>query len=177
MLTNGKLCTEYKSTNRRPDHRYACKNYRCGFTNAAQTELFTIVGRIAVVQLFLEITGTFDANATQMQFNCTFTTPAIGVNAMGAACASLATLTQGARMTHVGGAVATAAVLTDSVGLTDVETAGKIHIVGGETAAGVNYIGSIGVLGSAATQATTATATGHLFYYPLSNGAYAEALL
>lgn len=147
------------------------------FTNAAQTELFKVVGRIAVVQCFLEITGTFDANATTMALNCTFTAPAIAVNEMQADCGSLANLTQGVRATFVGGAVATALVLTDSAGLTDVESAGKIHIVGGETATGTNYVGSIGVLGAAATQAGTATATGHLFYYPMSEGAYAEALI
>ena len=147
------------------------------FTNAAQTEMFTVVGRIAIVQLFVELTGTFDANATTVAFNCTWTTPAIGVNEMQADCGSLANLTQGVRITFVAGAVATALVLTDSAGLTDVEAAGKIHIIGGETAAGVNYIGSIGMLTAAATQATTATATGHLFYYPMSEGAYAESLV
>jgi len=147
------------------------------FTNAAQTEIFTVVGRIAVVQLFLEITGTFDANATTVAINTTWTTPAIGVNEMQADCGSLANLTQGVRVTFVGGAVATALVITDSAGLTDVESAGKIHIIGGETAAGANYVGSIGMLGAAATQATTASATGHLFYYPMSEGAYAESLV
>ena len=147
------------------------------FTNAAQTEIFTVVGRIAIVQLFLEITGTFDANATTVAFNCTWTTPAIAVNEMQADCGSLASLTQGVRVMFVGGVVATGLIITDSAGLTDVESAGKLHIIGGETAAGVNYIGSIGMLTAAATQATTASATGHLFYYPMSAGAYAVALV
>lgn len=147
------------------------------FTNTAQTELFTVVGRIAIVQMFIEITGTFDANATTVAFNCTWTTPAIGVNEMQADCGSLAALTQGVRATFIAGAVASALVITDSAGLTDVESAGRIHIIGGETAAGVNYIGSIGMLTAGATQATTATATGHLFYYPMSEGAYAESLV
>lgn len=147
------------------------------FTNAAQTEIFTVVGRIAIVQLFLEITGTFDANATTVAFNCTFTTPTIAVNEMQADCGSLASLTQGVRVVFVGGAVASGLIITDSAGLTDVESAGKIHILGGETSAGANYVGSIGVLAAAATQATTATATGHLFYYPMSEGAYAVSLL
>lgn len=147
------------------------------FTDTTQTELFTIVGRIAVVQLFIELTAAADANATQMLFNCTFTTPTIAVNAMGAKCASIANAAAGTRITWVGGAVATAHVITDSAGLTDVEGAGKIHILGGETAAGANYVGTIGCLGDDATQAGTITATGHLFYYPMSAGAYAEALL
>lgn len=147
------------------------------FTNAAQTELFTVVGRIAVVQLFIELTATADANATTMAFNCTFTSPAIAVNEMQADCGSIANKTAGTRITFVGGAVATALIITDSAGLTDVESAGKIHIIGGETAAGANYVGTIGCLGAAATQAGTITATGHLFYYPMSEGAYAEALI
>lgn len=147
------------------------------FTNAAQTELFTVVGRIGIKQLFIELTATADANATTMAFNCTFTTPAIGVNEMQADCGSIATLTAGTRITFVGGAVATALILTDSAGLTDVEAAGKMHIIGGETSAGANYVGSIGCLGAAATQAGSITATAHLYYVPMSPGAYAEALL
>ena len=115
------------------------------FTNAAQTELFTVVGRIGVVQLFIELTAAADANATTVAFNCTFTTPTIGVNEMQADCGSIASLGAHTRITFVGGAVATGLVLTDTAGLTDVEAAGKIHIVGGETAAGANTAGSIGM--------------------------------
>lgn len=145
------------------------------FTDTVQTEIFTIVGRIAVTKLFIEITSAADANVTQVQFNCTFTTPAIGVNAMGAACASIASVGAHTRIMHVGGAVATAAVITDSAGLTDIACAE--HILGGETAAGANTAGTIGMLISGATQAATISATGHLFYYPLSAGAYASALV
>jgi phage baseplate assembly protein gpV len=147
------------------------------FTDTAQTELFTIVGRLGVTQLFIEITSAADANATQVLFNVTFTTPAIGVNAMCAKCASIGSVGAHTRITWVGGAVATAAVITDSAGLTDVEAAGKIHIVGGETAAGANTVGTIGMLADDATQAATISATAHLFYFPMSKGAYAEALV
>jgi len=146
------------------------------FTDTAQTELFNIVGRIAVKQLFIEITSAADANATQVLFNCTFTTPTIAVNAMGAKCASIASVGAHTRIVWVGGAVATAHVITDSAGLTDVEGAGKIHILGGETAAGANTVGTIGMLADDATQAGTISATAHLFYYPMSEGAYAEAV-
>ncbi len=147
------------------------------FTDTAQTELFTVVGRVAITQMFIELTAAADANATTIAFNCTFTTPTIAVNEMQADCGSIATLGAHSRITFVGGAVATALILTDSAGLTDVEAAGKIHIVGGETAAGANTVGSIGMLAAAATQAATITATGHIFYYPMSDGAYIEALL
>jgi len=148
------------------------------FTDTAQTELFTIVGRIAVVQLFVELTAAADANATTVAFNCTFTTPVIAVNEMQADCGSIANLGAHTRIMFVGGAVATALTLTDTAGLTDVEAAGKIHILGGETAAGANTVGTIGMLAAAATQAAeTISATGHLFYYPMSEGAYATALV
>jgi hypothetical protein len=146
------------------------------FTNTAQTELFTIVGTIAVAQLYVELTAASDANATQVQYNCTFTTPAIAVNAMSGASATIATRDPHTRIVWIGGIVASVPILTDTAGLTDVVSA-NIQILGGETAAGTNTIGSIGMLMSAATQAGTITATGHLFYYPLSVGAYAEALV
>ena len=147
------------------------------FTDTEQTELFTIVGRIAVMQLFIELTAAADANATTLAFNCTFTTPTIAVNEMQADCGSIASLGAHTRVTFVGGAVATALIITDTAGLTDVEAAGKIHILGGETAAGVNTAGTIGMLVAAATQAGTISATAHLFYVPMSDGAYAEALV
>lgn len=147
------------------------------FTDTVQTELFDIVGRIAIVQMFLELTAAADANATTLAFNCRFTTPVIGVNEMQADCGSIASLAAHQRIVFVGGAVATNLVLTDSAGLTDVESAGKLHILGGETAAGVNTVGVIGMLVAAATQAATISATAHLFYYPMSEGAYAEALV
>lgn len=146
------------------------------FTATAQTELFTIVGRIAVKQLFIELTAAADVNATVVAFNTTFTTPTIALNGMCANSASIAALGAHGRITFVGGAVATAAIITDSAGLTDVETAGKIHILGGETAAGTNTVGTIGMLASTASQAATITATAHLFYFPMSTGAYAEAV-
>jgi len=144
-------------------------------TGGTDTDLFTIVGRIAVMQLFVELTAAADANATQVAFYTTFTTPVIAQNLMCAKCASIASLGAHARITFVGGAVATAAVITDSAGLTDVETAGKIHILGGETTAGANTVGVIGMQASDATQAGSIKATAHLFYVPMSKGAYAEA--
>jgi len=147
------------------------------FTDTAQTELFTVVGRIAIVQLFIELTSAADAGATQVSFNCTFTTPTVAVNIMGAKCASIASAPAGTRITYVAGAVASATSITDGAYMTDVETAGRIGIIGGESAAGVNTIGSIGMLGDDATQAGTISATAHLYYYPMSKGAYASALV
>jgi len=138
--------------------------------NGTQTELFDVYGRILVSQLYIELVTAASANATTLQYNCTFTTPAIGVNAMGAACASISGLGQGQRIVHVGGAVATAAVLTDSAGLSDV-TCVTPHIVGG-----LSFVGTIGVLGAAASQAS-GTFRAVMHYLPYSEGAYAEAKL
>jgi len=147
------------------------------FTSTAQTELFTIVGRIAVLQLFIELTAAADANATVVMFNATFTTPTIALNALSIDSGSIASLVAGQRITCVGDAVGTAASLTDGPGVTDVNMSGASIILGGETAAGANFAGTIGMLASTATQAATISATGHLFYIPLSAGAYAEALV
>lgn len=147
------------------------------FVDTTQTELFTIVGRVGLKQLFIELTAAADANATQVVFNCTFTTPTIALNPMCVKCGSIASLAAHARIVWVGGAVGTSAIITDSAGLTDVEAAGKMHILGGETAAGASTAGTIGMLGDDANQAGTITATAHLWYIPLSAGAYVEALV
>jgi len=148
------------------------------FTNTAQTELFNIYGRIGIKQLFIELTAAADANATQVLFNCTFTTPAIGVNAMCVKCASIANLGAYGRIVHIcGTAAAGTAIITDSAGLSDVDSGGKMQILGGVSAAGVLTVGSIGMLASDATQAGTIAATAHLFYVPMCTGAYAEAAL
>jgi len=147
------------------------------FTATTQTELFTIVGCIAVKMLYIELTSAADANATVVKYRATFTTPGIAVADMCGNSGSIANLAAHRKIVWVGGAVATAAVLTASAGINDVEAAGKLHILGGETAAGANTVGTIGMLASTASQAGTITATAHLFYIGLSDGAYAEALL
>jgi hypothetical protein len=135
-----------------------------------QTELFTVKGLIWVRQLFLEVLVACSNNLTQVLFNCTFTTPVIGVNSMCAKCASIAQLGQGGRIVWLGGAVATAAVITDSPGLSDVLPAT------GQLVGGIDFVGSIGMLASDADQAS-GSVKATLHYFPLTEGAYAEALL
>ncbi|MGR9116957.1 MAG: hypothetical protein ACU85E_14430 [Gammaproteobacteria bacterium] len=137
---------------------------------ATQTELFNVTGRILLLQLYIELITAASANATTVQFNCTFTTPVIALNAMGAACAAITSLGQGGRIVHVGGAVATAAVITDSPGLSDV-TCVTPHIVGGH-----GFVGTIGIVAGTADQASgTFRAIAH--YVPYSAGAYVTAAL
>jgi hypothetical protein len=139
-------------------------------TGGTQTEMFGVYGRIFVHQLYLELITAASANATQLLFNCTFTSPVIAVNAMCAKCASISGLGQGGRVVWVGGAVATNAVITDSPGLSDV-TPTAVHIVGGK-----DFVGSIGILVSDASQAS-GTFRCILHYSQASDGAYAAALL
>lgn len=138
--------------------------------NGTQTELFNVYGRILVLNLFIELITAASANATTLQFNTTFTTPVIAVNPMGAACASISAKGAGQRIVHVGGAVATAAILTDSSGLSDI-TCVTPQIVGG-----YQFVGTIGVLGAAASQAS-GTFRAAMLYVPFSDGAYAQAAL
>ncbi len=143
--------------------------YLLGAANT-QTELFNVHGRILLLQLYLELITAASAHATTVQFNCTFTTPVIALNPIGAACAAITSLGQGGRIVHIGGAVASAAVITDSPGLSDV-TCVTPQIVGGH-----DFVGTIGMLAAAADQAS-GTFRVVLNYLPYSDGAYIEAAL
>jgi hypothetical protein len=135
-----------------------------------QWEIFKIYGRIWVRQLFIEAITDNGAGATQLLFNCTFTTPVIAVNSICAKCASIAAMVRGVRVVWLGGAVLTAAVITDGAGVSDVlPDAGQI--LGGE-----GFIGTIGMLTSDA-DAASGTSKAVIFYVPLSDGAYVEANL
>jgi hypothetical protein len=140
------------------------------YLNGAQHEWFTVKGRIWVRQLFIEIISDLGAEAVQLLFNCTFTSPVVAVNAMCAKCASIANAAQGFRVVWLGGAVATAAVITDSKGLSDV-IASAGQIVGGKA-----FVGTIGVLNTDAN-ASQGTVQGSILYTPLSDGAYVAAAI
>jgi len=146
-------------------------------TGNTDTSLFNIYGRIGIKQLFIELNTAAAGDVTQVAFYTTFTTPSIVLNPICAKCASIASLGAYGRITWVGGAVATAAVITDSAGLTDVDSAGKMAILGGVSAAGVPTVGVIGMRASDATQSATISATGHIWYVPMSPGAYIEAAI
>ena len=139
-------------------------------TGATQTEVFTVKGLVKILELFIEFTEACSANATQVLFNCTFTTPVIAVNAMCAKCASISALGQGGRILWLGGAVATAAVVTDGAGLS-VGAAVIPQLVGGK-----DFIGSIGILDSDANQ-SDGNFFVHCRYVPILDGSYVEAKL
>lgn len=135
-----------------------------------QWELFHIYGRILLKQCFVEAVTDNGAGATLLQFNYTFTTPAITVKPLCAVSASIAAMPRGTRVTWVGGAVATAAVITVATGgCSDVIQAGSGAILGGE-----GFIGTLGMLTTTA-DAVSGTSKAVAFYVPMSDGAYMEA--
>lgn len=144
-------------------------------TGNTQTELFNVYGCIWVHRLYLEIVTAGSNNATTVLFNTTFTTPVIAVNNMCAASAAInggGAPGPGFRVVWVGGAVATAAVITDSAGLSDVWNTNP-HLVGGPS-----FVGTIGILTAAASQAN-GTFRAYLTWSQRDpdDGSYAEAKL
>ena len=135
-----------------------------------QWEVFNVHGRIMVLQLYWEAITVNGAGATLFQYNFTSTTPAVGVQPMGAVSASIAALAQGLRCVFVGGAVGTAHVITATAGISDVICVNP-HIIGTE-----DGVGSIGMLTTTA-DAASGTHQHFLHYIPMSDGAYAEANL
>lgn len=114
---------------------------------ALAVSLFTVRGAVLLTQLYVEVETVLSADAADLKFCVTFTTPVIAENDMCAASASLSGAVAGLRCVWVGGAVATAAVVTDSAGLSDVICVSP-HIVGGS-----------GFVGAIKSKAGTATCT------------------
>jgi hypothetical protein len=177
--------------NYQPSTRQAIADMTCGlhvqtihgnmgvaeFTSAAQTELFNIVGRIKLMQLFIQLDVLADANITQVTFNCTFATPVIGAIALNVACASIANDAAHTMIHWIGGAVGSTA-LASIPGIGDVQPGanGNYFVLGGIVTAGTPTIGTIGILISGASQAGTISATAHCHYVPMSPGAYVTAV-
>ena len=148
------------------------------FTNPTQTELFNFYGRIAILQLYIEVTTAFDVNATTVAFNVTHTVPAAAtINVINAASASCASLSAGSRIVCVGGVVATQVVVTAKNAASDVTMAGKKVIIGCVDGAGIVSYGTIGFAAAGATQAGTCGATAHIYWAAMSPGAYVTSIL
>ncbi len=144
------------------------------YIEQTQHELFTIVGRLKIHQLFAEVTTVFSADASLVQFNVTWSTPVIAVAPLCAVSATVSALAVGERITRVGGAVATAAILTATAGITDINITPQV--VGGVTTAGANFLGTIGILSTTASL-TTGAFRCSVFYTPMSDGARISALV
>jgi len=136
-------------------------------TGNTQTELFNVYGRIKIHELFGEVKVVFSNNATTLYYNWTSTTPVIAVQPISAACSTMAQLAVGERISWIGGAVATAVVLTATPGITDV--ARNSQIVGTD-----GGVGSIGILTASASM-SSGSVMFSIFYTPMSDGAYVTA--
>ena len=138
-------------------------------TGNTQTELFNVYGRVRIHSLFGEVTVVLSNHACVVYYNFTSTDPVIAVQPISAASASLAQLAVGERISWVGGAVATAVVLTATPGISDINPAPQIVGTAGGT-------GSIGML-TATASLTSGNVKFSCFYTPMSDGAYVTAAL
>jgi hypothetical protein len=130
-----------------------------------QWEVFLLKGRIMLLQLFMEAITDAGGGASLLQFNYTFTDPAITVKPLAAVSGSIAAYIRGSRCVWVGGAVASSMVETVATGgCSDVICAAPV-ILGGK-----GFVGSIGMVttianGVSGTSQIVAT------YVPMSDGA------
>jgi hypothetical protein len=142
-----------------------------GATYLAQTqvELFNVFGRVRIHSLFGEVIVVFSNHATTVLYNFTSSSPVIAVQPLCAATSTVAQLAVGERIMWVGGAVATAAVLTATPAISDINPTPQI----------VGTIGGVGTIGmlTAAASLTSGTVKFSIFYTPMSDGAYVTAVL
>jgi hypothetical protein len=148
------------------------------FTSGAQTELFNVVGRIKLMQFYLQLDVLADGAATLVTFNCTFTTPGIIAVALNVATATIASLAAHGMIHWIGGAVGSVAVITAAPGIADVQPGanGNYFVIGGVVTAGTGTVATLGLLMGGASQAGTISATAHCHYVPMSPGAYVTAV-
>ncbi len=142
------------------------------YLDTSQHELFNVLGRVKIHRLFAEVTTVFGNQAGLVQFNATWSSPVIAVAPLCAVSITVAQLAVGERISLVGGAVATAAILTATPGITDINITPQV--IGGVTGAGVNYVGTIGILDTVAA-VTSGGFRCSVYYTPMSDGAYIEA--
>jgi hypothetical protein len=134
-------------------------------------QLYTVHGRILLLNLFFEVTTDLSADAAQVAWNATFSSPVvITIQPIGTKCASVSALAAGHRIVWGGGVVATAATIT---------TAPGISLFANVVPAIIGMIDGVGTIGSLCTDATCTTGvlTCSLFYVPWSDGAYVDAIL
>lgn len=140
----------------------------------AQVEDFNVHGTILLKYLFMEVDTVLDAGATLFQYtySCLLHTGgAIAATKLGTVSASIASLTEGARVVWGGGAVAGANhQITGSAGLSDFAVGLIVPII-------VGYKDAVSTIGHLTTTADTATGKvfHSLFYVPMSDGAYVES--
>lgn len=140
-------------------------------TGTPQHELYTLKGRIWLLNLFFEvITADISTTAATLVWNATFSSTAYTVQPIGTKCTTISGLKVGHRIMWGGGILTTAATLTTKPYISDFAAVTPL-LLGGEDA-----VGTIGMLCEAAT-ATTGSLRCSLYYVASSDGAYVEALV
>jgi len=139
------------------------------YIEQTQHELFNVYGRIKIHDLFSEVTVIFSNNAALVGYNFTSSSPVIAVQPICAVSLTVAQLAVGERIAWIGGAVATAAVLTATPGITDVARIPQIVGTDGGVA-------TIGILATTASL-TSGNFKTSIFYSPMSDGAYVSAIV
>ncbi len=134
--------------------------------------IFNVYGRILLLELFGTITVDM-AGAAQPNFSYTGTTPAVAITDICAVSATIGGLNAGHRVVWPGGTVAGVLLISGNEYLSPGAT-GVPFILGGVSAAGVNFIGTIQADGSVAS-ATAGAAIFSCVYVPMSDGAYVSA--
>ncbi len=135
------------------------------------TELFNVIGRIRIMQLFMEATVVLSNSACEVYFTFTSTTPAIAIQPLnGTPVGGVPLLAQGLRLVYIGGAVASLGVITATAGISDVLCASP-SIVGTE-----GGVGTIGIT-TDSVSCTSGSVQFCLCYAPMSEGAYCTAIL
>jgi hypothetical protein len=140
-------------------------------TGPTQTEIFNVYGRIKIHELFGEVAGAaFSNDACVLYYTYTSSSPVIAVAPLSSVGASMAQLAVGERVAWIGGAVATATVLTATPGITDVARIPQIVGVS-------SGVGTIGINTATASITGAATVKFAIFYTPMSDGAYVSVRL
>ena len=138
---------------------------------ALAVQLFKVIGRIQILQIYYEVSTDLSANAAQLTWNATFSLPVvITIQPIGTKCASVSGLAAGHRIVWGGGVVATAATITTAPGISDFADVTPI-IVGMED--------GVGTIGSLCTDATCTAGVlkCSIHYLPMSDGAGVEAIV
>ena len=131
--------------------------------------IFNVYGRIRIVGLNIEAVTAFAGDLSLVKWEFQSTTPVIAAANISAASLSVASIPIGARIMWRGTAVATAPDVS--------ATQASIAVVTDWMDVGLT--GGIGVINSNCTIATQASGTcqQNLYYFPISEGAYATSIL
>jgi len=131
--------------------------------------IFTVYGRVRIIGLDIEAVTAFSNDATLVKWRFTSTTPSVGVSDISAASLTIAQIPIGARVMWRGTAVATAPDVSATQASIAVVTD---YMDVGHTAG----VGIITATSSIAAQ-TSGTCRFNIYYLPISEGAYIEALV